>query len=88
MARQRKADQAEPDDGRVDEKAPDAPVYDERGNVRPRGTEGAKPMSFEERAALARKQDRGGDVPPDGEPAVREAEAQRAEASSQTDKKS
>lgn len=73
---------------RLDEKAgADAPVYDERGNVRPRGTKGAKPMSFEERAALAKKQDRGGDVPPDGEPAVRKAEAARARTSGQSDKK-
>lgn len=32
---------------------PDPPVYDERGNVRPRGTKGARPMSFAERAAIA-----------------------------------
>lgn len=34
---------------------PDPPVYDERGNVRPRGTEGAKPMTFAERVAIAKK---------------------------------
>lgn len=33
----------------------DPPVYDERGNVRPRGTEGARPMTFEERVAIAKK---------------------------------
>ena len=36
----------------------DPPVYDERGNVRPRGTPGARPMTKDERkriaAALAR----------------------------------
>lgn len=31
------------------------PVYDERGNVRPRGTEGARPMSYEERVAIAQR---------------------------------
>lgn len=39
----------------VDEKAADAPVYDERGNVRPRGTKGAKPMTFDERKRIAAK---------------------------------
>lgn len=34
---------------------PDPPVYDERGNVRPRGTEGARPMTLAERKAIARK---------------------------------
>lgn len=32
-----------------------APVYDERGNVRPRGTAGARPMSYEERVEVARR---------------------------------
>lgn len=40
----------------------DVPVYDERGNVRPRGTEGARPMSWDERVELAKEQDRGGEV--------------------------
>ena len=31
----------------------DPPVYDERGNVRPRGTKGARPMSYAERVAIA-----------------------------------
>lgn len=30
------------------------PVYDERGNVRPRGTEGARPMTYEERVKIAK----------------------------------
>lgn len=34
---------------------PDPPVYDERGNVRPRGTEGARPMTYAERVAIAKK---------------------------------
>ncbi len=33
----------------------DAPVYDERGNVRPHGTKGARPMSYDERVAIAKK---------------------------------
>lgn len=37
------------------DKEPDPPVYDERGNVRPRGTEGARPMSYAERVAIAKK---------------------------------
>lgn len=32
---------------------PDPPVYDERGNVRPRGTPGAKPMTKAERVRIA-----------------------------------
>lgn len=32
---------------------PDPPVYDKRGNVRPRGTEGAKPMTLAQRKAIA-----------------------------------
>lgn len=39
-------------EARVD---PDPPVYDERGNVRPRGTEGTRPMTLAERKAIARK---------------------------------
>lgn len=31
----------------------DPPVYDDRGNVRPRGTEGARPMTKAERKAIA-----------------------------------
>jgi hypothetical protein len=31
------------------------PVYDERGNVRPRGTKGAKPMTYAERVAIAQR---------------------------------
>lgn len=31
----------------------DPPVYDERGNVRPRGTKGAKPMTKAQREAIA-----------------------------------
>jgi hypothetical protein len=34
---------------------PDPPVYDERGNVRPRGTPGAKPMTKAERTDIARR---------------------------------
>lgn len=33
----------------------DPPVYDNRGNVRPRGTKGAKPMTFAERVKVAKK---------------------------------
>ena len=33
---------------------PDPPVYDERGNVRPRGTPGARPMTKAERVKIAR----------------------------------
>lgn len=32
---------------------PDPPVYDERGNVRPRGTPGAQPMTKAERVKIA-----------------------------------
>lgn len=32
---------------------PDPPVYDERGNVRPRGTPGATPMTKAERVKIA-----------------------------------
>lgn len=43
---------------------PDPPVYDERGNVRPRGTKGAKPMTYAERVAIAKRiQDESGDKP-------------------------
>ena len=35
--------------------AKDAPVYDERGNVRPHGTEGARPMSYAERVKIAER---------------------------------
>lgn len=34
---------------------PDEPVYDSRGNVRPRGTPGAKPMTFAQRKAIAKR---------------------------------
>jgi hypothetical protein len=34
---------------------PDPPVYDERGNVRPRGTPGAKPMTKAERIKIAKR---------------------------------
>jgi len=37
------------------ELGPDAPVYDERGNVRPRGTKGAKPMTYAQRVAIAER---------------------------------
>ena len=37
------------------ELGPDAPVYDERGNVRPRGTKGAKPMTHAQRVAIAER---------------------------------
>ncbi|MBD3782449.1 MAG: hypothetical protein IE926_05745 [Micrococcales bacterium] len=33
----------------------DAPVYDERGNVRPRGTPGAKAMTYAQRVAIAKR---------------------------------
>lgn len=39
----------------TDDVDPDPPVYDERGNVRPRGTKGAKPMTLAQRKAIARK---------------------------------
>lgn len=39
----------------IDEKAEDAPVYDSRGNVRPRGTKDARRMTFEERAEIAQR---------------------------------
>lgn len=55
---------------------PDPPVYDERGNVRPRGTEGARPMSFEERVAIAKKLGSGGEVAGD-EPEVKSKPAKR-----------
>lgn len=32
-----------------------APVYDSRGNVRPRGTKGARPMTYEERVKIAKR---------------------------------
>lgn len=38
---------------------PDPPVYDERGNVRPRGTPGARPMTKAERTDIARRLARG-----------------------------
>lgn len=34
---------------------PDPPVYDERGNVRPHGTPGARPMTYAERMAIAER---------------------------------
>lgn len=37
------------------EKPDDRPVYDKRGNVRPRGTPGARPMTLAQRKAIARK---------------------------------
>lgn len=37
----------------IDELADGAPVYDERGNVRPKGTPGARRMTHAERAAIA-----------------------------------
>lgn len=39
----------------VDETAEDAPWYDDRGNVRPRGTKGAKPRTLAERKAIAKR---------------------------------
>ena len=33
----------------------DAPVYDDRGNVRPHGTPGARPMTYAERVEIAKK---------------------------------
>ena len=45
-----------------EEKRDDAPVYDERGNVRPRGTEGARPMTYAERVEIARRIAAGEDV--------------------------
>ncbi|MBS2939584.1 hypothetical protein KDN32_17735 [Nocardioides sp. J2M5] len=46
------------------DKEPDPPVYDERGNVRPRGTEGARPMSYAERVEIARRIAAGEDLDP------------------------
>lgn len=37
------------------DKKPDPPVYDERGNVRPRGTKGARPMTYAERVKIAKQ---------------------------------
>lgn len=34
---------------------PDPVYYDDRGNVRPRGTEGARPMTYAERVEIARR---------------------------------
>lgn len=53
----------DPSEG-INEKAKGAPVYDERGNVRPRGTKGARPMTYDERREIARKlADDAGDKP-------------------------
>lgn len=49
----------------VDEQGDDAPVYDERGNVRPRGTEGARPMTYEERVEIAKRIAAGEPVDPE-----------------------
>ena len=57
------ADAAAADPESVD---PDPPVYDERGNVRPRGTEGARPMDYDERVDVAEQ--------------VEQADAERLEA--------
>lgn len=38
-----------------DEVEQQEPVYDERGNVRPHGTKGAKPMTFAQRKAIAER---------------------------------
>lgn len=42
-------------DGDAKAEPADPPVYDERGNVRPRGTKGARPMTLAQRKAIARK---------------------------------
>jgi hypothetical protein len=39
----------------MNELADDAPFYDDRGNVRPRGTKGARPRSYEERVEIAQR---------------------------------
>lgn len=60
-------------DERPDELGPDAPVYDARGNVRPHGTEGARPMTYEERVEIARRIEAGEDPAADSD-AVEESE--------------
>lgn len=47
----------------IDELADGAPVYDERGNVRPKGTPGARRMTHDERAAIAQAPKRAPEVP-------------------------
>lgn len=37
------------------EEVDDRPVYDKRGNVRPHGTPGARPMTYAERVRIAKK---------------------------------
>lgn len=59
-----------------DEKAEDAPVYDERGNVRPHGTEGARPMTYAERVDLAKRQR---NDEPKGDPKPKGRQSRRAE---------
>lgn len=59
----------------ADEQKTDEPVYDERGNVRPRGTEGARPMSYDERVAIAQgiKDEAAEEKPADEAPKKRRA---------------
>ena len=66
----------DPSDG-VDEKADDAPVYDERGNVRPRGTQGARPRTYEERVAIAERIAAGEEISPEPAPVKTPAKAGR-----------
>lgn len=51
--RQAEADAAAADPTKAPD--PDPPVYDDRGNVRPRGTEGAEPMTYPERVDVAER---------------------------------
>lgn len=60
MARRRKAATAADDDLELGEKAP---VYDARGNVRPRGTPGACRMTHAERVTIAKALAKGEDPP-------------------------
>lgn len=50
-----RAKAAEPVEDLDPELGPDAPVYDARGNVRPRGTKGARPMTYAERVKIAER---------------------------------
>lgn len=68
------------------EAQPEEPVYDDRGNVRPRGTKGARPMTFEERVAVALET---GSHPPEQpvDPDGVEAEKRQAEPTPVTTRK-
>jgi hypothetical protein len=55
IAEARKALGVKADGSPVDPGKMPPPVYDERGNVRPRGTKGAKPMTYAQRVAIAER---------------------------------